>query len=283
MFTGAHFLRRKQHGLAGVAILVIAAALISTMVLGPIATNALRSAKEVSFTDAVYIADVSDKVRAFYESNLASFDNAVAPTLGEAALIKAANIAPRANLRVVPSNRLAGPVVQYRRIAIWLAPAGVADTSAFNADTGVFTPAPGVVATVVDGQAIQGLAYDRAFKRMQYLASLLQRRFQTKFQSDPLRTVTVNHFRPVSGTCATSLDDIPCIDVMTPFATAANWTTLLGMSTAEINATQGPWNTPIQISNLAQSNTAAPPYTMALALATPWGTSINVSAVQPIN
>ncbi len=121
---------------------------------------------------------------------------------------------------------------------------------------------------------------DETLSRMKVFAAQLERRFRAKFEADPGRTLTVNHFRALGPACTASLDDMPCIDVYSDVASAADFALLLSLDPSMLVSA---WGARFTVSNLADSQTVSPPYSMAIRAALPWGGSLLVNAVQQLN
>jgi len=271
--------RAPQEGFAALLLVFLAALMAFFFVIGPMFIKYLEQIDAAETNESTYLDDVSAKLVELYSQNAGAIDQNVTYSPDPNDIWASLNVQPKAGMRLAVSTRLTGNQVQYRRFVVWLQRANP-DTSAFDPATGTFTPGTGVPFRVIDGEPIQGKKYEITLQRMQMFASMLQKRFQTKFEADPLRTLTINHFRPISGTCTTTTDDIPCIDTYANVMTAASWTSLLSQDPA---AWTSAWGQPFTVSNLQDSNTLNPPFTMAIRTALPWSGSVLVSAIQPLN
>lgn len=269
----------RQDGSAALILVLVVSMIAFFFVIGPVFFKSLEAFDQVEVRDEAYMDEIATKLADWYAQNASTIDANPTYTIAPATLWSAINVVPKASLEIGISDRLTGSQVRFRRIFVWLRRA-TPDATSFNPATGTFAPDVGVSWRVIDGEGIEGRLLDRTIQRMQALASMLQRRFQAKFESDPLRSLSVNHFRPVSGTCTTVPDDIPCIDGYTPVATAANWVNLLSQDASAFSTA---WGQQFLVSNLADSNTTTPPFTMAIRADLPWGASIVVNAVQPLN
>lgn len=263
------------------AMLLVFAVFISVFFLWvvPTVTAQWKAHAELPKAESAYVDEIAQRLAIYYRRNAAAIDAAPAYAIVPATLWAELGIDPKPTLRLGISDRLTGTNVRFRRFAVWLKRAEP-DASAMNAATGTFTPGPGVVYRVVDGEPIQAALYDETLTRMKAFAVALEKRFRAKFESDPFKSLSVNHFRPAGGTCTVGLDDIPCIDAHTDVLVAANFSALLSLDSSRLVTAWGPRFT---VSNLADSQAASPPFTMAVRGALPWGGSVLVNAVQPLN
>ena len=263
------------------SMLLVFAVFISIFFLwvAPSVTAQWKAHSEISKAESAYVDEIAQRLAIHYRRNAAAIDAAPAFGIAPATLWAELGIDPKPSLRLAISNRLSGTNVQFRRFAVWLKRAEP-DASSMNPTTGVFSPGPGVVYRVVDGEPIQAALYDETLTRMKGLAVALEKRFRAKFESDPFKSLSVNHFRPAGGTCSVGLDDIPCIDVHTDVLVAANFATLLSLDSSRLVTA---WGQRFTVSNLADAQSASPPFTMAIRGSLPWGGSVLVNAVQPLN
>ena len=233
----------------------------------------------VASQEQAYLDHIARQLETYYRRNAGAIDAAVTFSIVPAALWAQLGIDPKPTLQLGISDRQTGAQVRFRRFVIWLR-RGSPDASSFTASTGAFAPAPNVAYRVVDGEAIQGALLEETLTRMKRFAAQLEQRFRAKFEADPFRSLSVNHFRALGSSCTASLDDLPCINVHADVATAANFATLLSIDPATLSTAWGPRFT---VSNLQDSQTASPPFTMAIRAPLPWGGTVLVNAIQPLN
>lgn len=272
-------LAKSQQGAAGLLLVILVGAAILFLMNGPLSTELEEQLSRAELIEQQYLDDVAQRLESWYDRNAATVDSSSTYAIAPAALWSQLGIDPKVNLRLGISDRQTGAQVAYRRFVIWLQRA-TPDTSTFTASTGAFTPAAGVPFRVIDGEKMQVLKLDQTLNGMKRFAFLLERRFQAKYEADPLRSLSVNHFRPVSGTCSTTLDDMPCINTYLNAPVAANFPLLVGVDPATLTTA---WGAAFEVSNQEDSRTTTPPYTMAIRSTTPWGSTVLVNAVQPLN
>lgn len=271
--------RRSRNGGSAVLVIVLGLFIALFFLVAPLATMRWAEKFNTQRNESAYLDDVAAKLAAWYARNAATIDSAPTYNVVAATLWANLGIDPLPTLRVTVSDRLTGPTVRYRRFAIWLRRSAT-DSSAIDSATGVFTPGANVLYREISGEPIQAALLDDTLTRMKVFAGQLEKRFRAKFESDPFRSLSVNHFRPASGSCTAGLDDLPCIDAHTDVQTAANFTTLLALDSSRLVSA---WGQRFTVSNLADSQTAAPPFSMAIRSSLPWGGSVLVNAVQPLN
>lgn len=245
----------------------------------PQIVGGMKAFERLSRDEEQALDEIARRLESYYRQNAAAID--AAPSFGTAPEILWAQlgIEPKANLRLAVSERIASSQVRFRRFVVWLARSDP-DTSRLDPVTGSFTAGPGVSFRIVDGEAIQNALLEETLSRMKTFAAQLERRFLAKFEADPLRSLDVNHFRAIGASCSAALDDIPCIDVHTDVVAAADFGTLLSSDPRQFTSA---WGERFTVSNLEDSHTDSPPYSMAIRAPLPWGGSVLVNAVQPIN
>jgi hypothetical protein len=271
--------RGRESGSAAMVLVFALFMVIFFTYVVPTITEIYKSNLQLAQTEDAYLDDIASRLQRYYRANAGTIDGPAGFTLTAAALWAQLGVEPKSSLKLAVSNALTGPNVQYHRFAIWLQRTST-DTTSMDAATGILTPGPNVAFRTVDGQAIETDLYEQTLTRMKGFAGTLEKRFRAKFESDPLKSLSVNHFRPASGTCTTSLDDMPCIDAYTDVLTAADFNTILSV---DPNGLVTAWGQRFTVSNLADSQTTSPPYTMAVRGTLPWGGSVLVNAVQPLN
>ena len=256
---------------AVLAVAFIAGAVIATW----IAVTVKSQDSELERTQRSYLADLERRLEQWYALNAATVDAQVpAPDMG--AVLRQIGIAPRWNLQVRASERQDQGAVAFRVIALWLPPAGAPDTTTFDPVTAAFAPAANMLNAQVNGLAIQSKALAASREGLQRLAQALENRFKAKYLSDPSRNISVNHFR--AHACASPLpDELPCLNDYTPVGAA------LALAVgADVRLTRNSWNLAVEMSNGTDAQTASAPYTLALRTATPWGTTLHATAIQPL-
>ncbi len=232
-----------------------------------------------------YLPIALGQVEAWYVAQAATVD-ATASTIDAATVRAAALTQPRYNIQLAVSSRLGLPCasgtpvtvcVPYRRIAVWIPASSEASTASFDASTGNFTPGNALQWGVFDGRTVQVALANESWRALDRTAAALQRYAVARSAMEPIGSARANFMRP-SDCSKVPADEIGCVDTYTDAAGSTLQTTL-GLTTGELRSA---WGTPIQFSNLQGSQTTTPPYTSALRTSTPWGGSIQITAVQPI-
>lgn len=233
---------------------------------------------------AAYVNEITQNLRRWYVLEASTIESN-ANAYSEADLL--AVIAPmkKYGIRAASSARLGLPCVDanssscvaYHVFAVWLPPQSLNDTSALNATTGQFTPDPQAVSAVVSGQTIQGELVSQTLHDLDAIAASLQQYFVTQSLADFSRDPEKNYFRPID--CANvQPSEIPCIDTYTAGAA----TTLISAAGIEARKFVNAWNGDVLVSNLQDARSTAQPYSMVLRTTTPWGSTLSMTALQPI-
>lgn len=271
--------RRRQCGSAAMLLVLWAFVAVFYFLFAPQIAASMKAFDAVAAAEDAYLDNVARRLEDYYRRNAAAIDSATSYPVVPESLWAELGVEVKPTLRLAVSDRLTGSQVLFHRFVVWLKRAEP-DPSTFTVSTGTFTPGPNVIYRIVDGEAIEGALLEKTLDGMKGLAAQLERRFRAKFEADPLRSLSVNHFRALGSSCSVGLDDIPCIDSYTDATTAADFVTLLSIDPATLTSA---WGQHFTVSNLQDSSTASPPYTMAIRAALPWGGSLLVNAVQPLN
>ncbi len=267
---------RRERGFAIAGFAAALAALAIVFVAGEMALLGRTAAEGDAARREAYLDEAAAAVASWYARNAAAVDADAAFPIPEDEIPEAAGVPPRWGLRAAASARLSSGGIVFRRIVLWV-PAQSPDPSSWDPAAGIFSPGPGVLWRVVDGQAVQGAAYAATLKAMQRFAAQLEERFHALAAADGPGSLAVNYFRPRSG-CAAGPSEIPCLDVYTA-ADAVDWVAILGVPAGGLRTA---WGGPFLVSNLEDSSAVSPPYSMAIAADTPWGARVKVMAVQPL-
>jgi hypothetical protein len=220
--------------------------------------------------------DARERLLSWYERQ-ASSPAAVADMRLPASPAPVLGLAERADWQFAMSDVLWDGALPYRRLVVWQA-LRPEPQSPFDRRTGTFTTHADNPFRVIDGRAVQMRAVARTEERLKALANALQRWAQAQFLLDPLRDLHWNHFRPRER-CAPRGPELPCIDDFERID-RTSLPYLLGWDPGLLVTA---WQTPIEVSNGRGARHQEPPYTIALRATTPWGTTIEAVAVQPIN
>lgn len=263
---------KSQRGFVGLAI---AAVLVVGVLAVPVYVL-VRSdvkAREIVAESEADLSHAARALEAWYE-RVATRDTEA--TI-EVPAIEALGVPAKANWRIEQSDVMSDGALRYRKFAIW-EQQRPESAAVWNRSTAAFHSGVGNPHRMVDGRITHMRSLAQTEERLKTLASHLQRRYSAKLQLDPLRDATTNHFRPRVA-CNAQPDELPCINSYAPAANVG-LAARLGVDAATLVSA---WGTPIEVANLEDSATLAPPYTMALRTRTPWGSYITAVAVQPIN
>jgi hypothetical protein len=271
-------MRHKQQGFAILGLTVLVTTIALTFVLAQSALSARSAANSEDAEHARYLLSAKEKIEAWYRRNVAEVDSVHGVANHFARLFAESGIVPRWGVRYAVSEPIASGTLSYRTIAIWL-PQSAADPSALDPATGRFVSGPRTKFQIVDGRAIEAEAFAATLAVMRGFARALEARFYAKRTSDSDRLIDANYFRPRDPACAAQADEIPCIAGYEK-AAELNWRVILGLEPATLVSA---WGSPILVSNTLDSQTSIPPFSMALQVATPWGATIRLAAVQPID
>lgn len=268
-----------QRGYAIVAMILVVMGSAMAVVLGYSSLMAKEIARDFDHHQQAYLQQTKIAVSEWYRREAAAID-AVDAAPSMTAIMSGAGIAPQWRLQLAASKRLSRGAIAYRVIALWI-PASGTDASTLDVDRGAFTPDRGTQYVLIDGFSIQSQAAFASLETMKTLASRLEERFYARFLHDAEGDITVNWFRPRDSNCNAHADELACTDTAPGrFLAAANMNLarLLGMPpTGLVNA----WGGPVELCNSAPcANTAAPPFSLTLRSATPWGTQLTVVATQ---
>lgn len=167
-----------------------------------------------------------------------------------------------------------GQGAPYQRIALWLPleteaenPPDIEHFRATGQWRGCTKPAPCVEPpfVLVDGQLVQRVLHAQAQERLMRVAQKLQAYFKARMLQNPERNVAVNYFRnPRGGTACPSTPPAPelrCLDTYRPLGAADPVAVHANLVAADLVS---PWGEPLQASNLQDSETVRPPFSMAL-------------------
>lgn len=252
-------------------LMVVTAWITTVMLFGMNTQQAQQLLNRDAAERTAYLKEAAQALRAWYRANQATVD-AAAAALDTNAALTAAGVTPRYRLRVASSVRLIQGEVSYHDLVLWL-PEAEPDASVFVAATGAFAPAAGVAFVRVSGQEIQAMALRDTRRILAETAEALEHYFAARARVAG-EEVRVNYFRP-DNLCAPPPDAMPCIDAYLT-ADRVNWA---GVGIDGITQRDA-WGSLIEVSNLADSTTGAPPFSMAIRATAPWGTVILAQAVQ---
>lgn len=299
---------RHQRGF-GLLVFVAMVSLISfSIVLGYSGQLAKYESNRRPVKQKAYLNQVRDQLQAFYLANATLLDE---PSAGNnytvEALVQAAGIHRRWDVRFAMSRVLDGDTgLKHRRVVAFF-PTDTdvdnpPDLESFEA-TGHFVSCvnagmPCAKRELVDFDSLwfHKDARIETQRRLERAALKAQAYFRARMLQDPEKNISVNWFRPpfadASGTCPSTpayLQDLPCLNTYTPLAYfdtgSATWKASnsvaqqLGLADDELVSA---WGDPLELTNLQDSETTDPPFTMVFRFRNPFGGYITVRAVQQI-
>lgn len=134
---------------------------------------------------------------------------------------------------------------------------------------------------LLDGQTLQRELRAQARARLIVVAYKLQAYFKSRVLQDPERNIALNYFRnPRGGMCPTTAvaPDLGCLDIYQP--ASASFALYTNLSADELVS---PWGEPLEFSNLADSESAHPPFSMAIRIPVKGTTEyLHAFALQPL-
>lgn len=273
-------MRRREKGFVALAVMILLAAFMA-MILTVIARTDARAGINAPGAAGTYLSQAETAVRAWYRQNAASIDGSGFAMTGPQ-LLAAAGVMRQYGLQAAVSDKLGLPCVgavdtciAYRKIALWLPAGSTPDTTTFDAATGTLSPAAHVTWAVVSGESIERAALSQSLRALGDLQTALESYFLTRQQDDSTGTTDTNWFR--TNPCGVASAALPCVDTWTPGGT----TGIAALAGIDSSHFYDAWGNPIEVSNLLDSSTSAP-FSMALKTVTPWGTVLEVEAVQPL-
>ncbi len=275
---------QRQHGGATLMGVALIAAIALTLSLGWSHRVAQQGQNRQDHDRQQYLNDAHEALLSWYQGQAAVID-ARSDALSELELLNAIAPLRRWPLRAASSVRLGLPCqnqgapscVAWHVFTVWLPPVDVADTTSFNAQTGVLSPGPQVLWKTVTGRNVQVRMSNQTLADMDRLGLQLQQYFHTRTLLDRGFDRHRNYFRPEDCN-APQLGDLPCFDVYTPLG-AANLGPLLGL---EGYVVRNAWGGSVDVSTLKDASASIPPYTLMLQTLTPWGNPLQMTVVQPM-
>jgi hypothetical protein len=267
-------MRTATHREAGyiVLVLLILMTLVSSILLLGANTQQAQHLRNREVAERrAYLIEAAQQIRAWYRANPGTLD-AQPGVLDTTGLLTAAGVRSRVGLRAATSTRLTRGELSFHDVVLWL-PAAEPDASRFDPTTGAFTPGPSVAFVRVSGAEIQAEAVASTRRALADGAGALEAYFHARAKLDG-EEVRVNYFRP-DASCAGLPGEMPCLDTYAAVE-RVDWAAAGVDGLPQRDA----WGSALEVSNLLDSSTATPPYSMALRARTPWGALLQVQAVQ---
>lgn len=139
---------------------------------------------------------------------------------------------------------------------------------------------------VISSYDMQKELIREAQARLNRVAYRAQAHFKARMLLEPEKSITVNYFRKPFGECVTVEADLDCLDTYTPLLSISPAGAEMLHAAKALQLTDeelvSPWGQPIEASNLLDSETESPPYTMAFRVLKPSGGYLVTKAVQPL-
>ena len=273
---GRHEVKRTR-GFAAILMVCVLAGCVLLLVAMEGASTARAAQRRSERDRSDYVATAQAKVSEWYFTHAAAIDDPGRRSPIENEVMQGARLVPRWGVRVAVSELLGDDALRYRRIALWL-PTRERSGAAFALD-GTFDATLGSPFAVVDGRAIETALRDRTLGTLQRLARALEGRFRARALADSDHRVDVNHFRPRDPACAADADELPCLDVFTD-AAGAGLARIAGVGDNELRSA---WGGPVELSNGSDGSADGPPFRLRLRSRTPWGSYVEVVALQSLD
>lgn len=281
----------RQQGF-GLLILVVLTAMVTLMfITGYSGLLTQQAANTLKATQERYLLETAKSLEAVWEQHAPTLD-APGSTSTAADILRLTGISPRHGSQLVLSNVLVSAVdnLSYRNAVLYIP----TDSDSSNppnlahfAATGEFISCTNSAATcdervfrVFSSLEIQRQKSEETYFRLQKVAAKAQSYFKARMMADPEHAIDINYFRMPSGSCsATPGMDLGCS--MDRYQELRNEYAkyVFGISDEELYTA---WNTPIEVSNVQDSNTTAVPFSMAFRARRPLGDYVVVRAVQQL-
>lgn len=288
--------RRTQKGAVALVVTFILGALFFGFFLAFSERITQAAVSERDASVQTYLTETRDSLLSAYRLRLGEIDGTATHMtfVGEQAVKTLLLRELPSSMQVDMSDRLADPLTgrYYRRIALWF-PFDTDDTGGpqFDRTTGAFVRCGQPISTngapacargyqmLLDTRSLHAEAEAQARRTLNDLATAAQVFFHARMQSDPARDASLNHFRAPYGCGMRQPDEMPCVDTYTPLSDAADAARVLNLNAS---GRLNPWGLPYELSNLEGSSTEVPPFSMAFRTRTPWGSAIEVKAVEAL-
>jgi len=290
---------KRQQGFGLLVFVLIATTIALSLVLGYSGLLTRQEAQQRTAKLQAYLSDARSQILSFYGRNLAQIDSV---SLGNNTsvndLLAGGNVNVRYGLQAALSKPLASDSgLYYRRVVLYMPsetdgdnPPNIAafvNSGDFQSCTDMSKLCGTRTYVVFDSLTLEKAALAETKHRLEEVAYKAQAYFKARMLLDPEHNVSVDYFRPAYGGCSPGLNDLQCLDTYTPLAvlSAGSWATqtnlpaTIGLTNDELISA---WGDPIQASNLADSQTGSPPFTMMFRAPSPFGGFYSVTAVQQI-
>jgi type II secretory pathway pseudopilin PulG len=257
-----------------VALLVVALALfglLSAIAVGLVAGDVEGLRLDAEPSRSRYLADAQARLGRWYQQNAATLDDGVSVLPATDAIFAQAGVAQRFNVQMGVTQSVVVNGVGSRQIVVWLPDAS--GNATFDVMTGALTPTP-QHSVRIRGHDVQQRLVVITQERLGKAASTITSWAASAERSQPALAGTNLMRRSV---CAASAMALPCWDAYVP----VDWVPILGFAGPE-EIRKDAWGRDIEVSNLLDSSSVTPPYSLSLRAVTPWGAPLRLSALQPL-
>lgn len=274
--------RVPDHAQSGFAALLMVS-ILATLFLSLYSVLTLAAKRGQQETQAqqrlTYLRQAAAALRDYYARNTAAMDGSSLPQMTPEQMLQGAGVQARWGLRLAYSSKqnALGGAIQYRDLYLWI-PARNPDPTTLDAGANQFNPGPGVQWAKVNGLEIQQAVYNQAENTLTRLAQNLERMFRARIEADPLHDVAVNYWQ-AKGCSSSAGGEIPCTNNSYVPAKDLGLAQVIG---ADAGMMTDPWGGNVLVSNTLDANQLKPPYSLALRIVTPWGSNIDMTAVEPL-
>jgi len=276
---------RQQGGYFLIAITAALAVIAFGFIIAYSSLLAKKQQQTLFLAQQAYMADVNSALTATYAQNAGTIDSITdANNWNATSFLSLAGIQLKWGAQVAFAQGLVQDGINYSVIVVWL-PTNTDTTNPpnFNETTGAFVSCTNTQAScsprayaIISGLTIQATLQANAIKQLDTLAGIHQAYFKAKLLQDPDKNIAINYFRAPDGNCANA-SNMPCIDTYTNESLTAI-PGLLGISS---DLLINPWGLPIEVSN-NEGSSLSYPFSLSIKSETPWGSFINILAIQPV-
>lgn len=287
----------RQQGFGLLAFVLVTAVVAFSLVVGYSGTMVRQHYNSLQARNEAWLKVQEEAIRGLWREEAFRIDQASAsnPYTAED-ILKAASVSLQWGAQAQLSRVLTEGDFSYRVLVLYLP----SETDTANPPalaqfelTGVFQSCTNPTAdcsarqyAVISSYDLQKELTREAQARLNKVAYRAQAHFKARMLLDPERNVGVNYFRKPSGACLTDPADLDCLDTYTPLASQApsGWAVTPTAKALQLTDEElvSPWGQPIEASNLLDSETTAPPFTMAFRVPKPAGGYLSAKAVQQL-
>ncbi len=288
----------RQQGFGLLAFVLVTAVVAFTFIVGFAGVMVRKEANALAGRQQAYVQDALDRVSRLWELNAYQLDApGAANTVTAEKILQSAGVTLKHGAQVALSNVMVTDGLTHRSVVLYLP----ADSDASNppdlakfTTTGQFDSCTNAgeycaprVFLVWSSKPLQEELARETQARLARVASKAQSYFKARLLQDPERNVSVNYFRKPVGGCEALPLDLGCMDTYAPLVTLdagaayskSRMAEALALTDEELFSA---WGLPLEASNLQDSVTDEPPFTMVFRAAKPAGGFLSVYAVQPL-